>query len=104
MAAGAGDPLDEHDVGRVLEHRAVALLENVSEVLGGAPAGWVVLAHIAQAAGELGDPLAIAGLTSPLNREMGGLDELRTGDQSDPRGAEDFDRREIGRASCRERV
>jgi hypothetical protein len=89
MAAGAGDSLDQHDIGRVLEHRAMALLENVSEVLGGAPSGRVVLAHVAEPAGELGDPLAIGRVALPLDRQVGRLQELGPGYQGDPGSSDD---------------
>src|SRR4029079_13536740 len=67
----------------MLEDRPVTLLENVLEILGGAPARRVMLAHVAKAPGELRDPFAIAGFTLPLDRQMGRLQELGTGDERD---------------------
>ena len=89
VAAAPGDPLDQHHVRAVLEHRAVTLLQDVGQVLGRRPARRVVLAHVAEPPGELGDPLAVARLALPLDREVGGLEELRARDEGDPGLAKD---------------
>jgi len=54
------------------------------------PASRVVLAHVAEPPGELGDSLAVARLALPLDREVGGLEELRARDEGDPGLAKDF--------------
>ena len=61
------------------------------------PAG-IVLAHVAEPAGELGDALAVARLALPLDRQVGRLEELGAGDEGDAGLAEDFhgNRRESG--------
>jgi hypothetical protein len=76
VTTGAGDPLDQHHIGGVLEHGPMALLQDVAQVFRRAPAGRIVLAHIAEPAGKLGEPLAIGRVALPLDRKMGGLDEL----------------------------
>src|SRR4051794_40787714 len=90
VAAGAGDPLNQHHVGRVLEDRPMALLKNVLEIFGGAPARRIVLAHVAEAPGELRDSFAVTRFPLPLDRQMGRLQELGTGDEGDARSADDF--------------
>ena len=90
MAAGARDPLDEHDVGGMLEDRAVALAQDVPQVLGGGSPGGIVLAHVAEPTSELGDPLAVAGFALPLDRQVRRLEELGPGDQGDAGRAKDF--------------
>src|SRR5439155_4585918 len=72
--------------------RAVALLLDVLEVIGRRPACRVVLAHVADPAGELGEALSGGGAALPLHPEVLGLQELGPGDQRDARGAEDFHR------------
>ena len=83
VAAAPGDSLDQHRVGAVLEHRPVPLAEDVPQVLGRGPAGGVVLAHVAEPPGELGDPLAVAGFPLPLHLQVGRLEELGPGDEGD---------------------
>ncbi len=90
VRAGARDPLDQQHVDRVLQHRAVALLLDVLEVFGRRPVCRVVLAHVADPAGELGEALSGGGAALPLHPQVLGLEELGPGDQGDARGAEDF--------------
>ena len=73
----------------MLEDGAVPLPEDVPQILGRRPAGRVVLAHVAQPPGELGDALAVARLALPLDRQVAGLDELRPGNEGDAGLAED---------------
>src|SRR6476620_6423349 len=67
----------------------MTLLENVLEIFGGAPARRIMLAHVAKAPGELRDSFAVAGLTLPLDRQMGRLQKLGAGDECDARSADD---------------
>src|SRR3954470_5231462 len=90
MAAGAGDPLNEHYVGGMLEDRAMTLPEDVPEILRGAPARRIVLAHIAEPSGELRQPLSIGGLPLPFYWKVLWLQELRPSDKGDAGGAEDL--------------
>ena len=53
------------------------------------PAGRVVLAHVAEPPGELGDPLAVARLALPLDRQVRRLEELGPGDEGDAGLAKD---------------
>jgi hypothetical protein len=73
----------------VLEDGAVALPEDVPEIFGGGPARRIVLAHVAQAAGELGDALAVGRLPFPSHRQVGRLEELGTADEGDAGLAKD---------------
>jgi hypothetical protein len=68
----------------------VTLLQDVAEVLSRRTPGGVVLAHVAETPGKLGDPLAITGLALPLDRQVGGLQELGPGYQGDAWLAEDI--------------
>jgi hypothetical protein len=89
VAAGAGDPLDQHHIGAVLEHRAVPLPQDVLEVIRGAPPRRVVLAHVAEPTGELREALPIGGFALPLHRQMRRLEELGPGEERDARLADD---------------
>src|SRR5207247_7979754 len=80
------------DVHRVLEHRAVSLLLDVLEVIGGGAIHRVVLAHVAQPSRVLGEALARRGVAEPADFEMLGLEELGPGDQRDAGFAENFHR------------
>ena len=64
----------------MFEHAAVPLLLDVLEIVPRGPAGRIALTHVAEAAGKLGEPLAVGGLADPLHRQMAGLDELGTGE------------------------
>src|SRR3989440_3589800 len=90
VRAGARDSFDQEHVDRMLQHRTVALLLDVLEVLGRGPVSGVVLAHVADPAGEFGEALAGGGGALPLHPQVLGLEELRSGDQRDARSAEDF--------------
>ena len=67
----------------MLQHRAVALLLDVLEVIGGGALGRVGLAHVAEPAGEFGEPLAVGRFARPLHAEVRRLDELGAGEQRD---------------------
>src|SRR5213083_679054 len=95
VRAGARDALDQQHVDRVLQYRAMALLLDILEVVGRRPVGRVVLAHVADPAGELGEALSGGGATLPLHPEVLGFQELRPGDERDARGAEDFHKSEV---------
>ncbi|MDB4871739.1 MAG: hypothetical protein JWL97_2743, partial [Gemmatimonadales bacterium] len=73
---------EENRVIRVLEHAAVPLLLDVLEVLAGRAARGILLTHVAETAGELGEPLAIGALTQPIDAKMVGLDEGRAREKS----------------------
>ena len=72
------------------DRRGYLTFEDVLEILGGAPARRVMLAHVAEAPSELRDPFAVARLTLPLDRQMGRLQKLRAGDECDARSTDDF--------------
>src|SRR2546430_14555568 len=91
------DPLDQEHVDGVLEHGAMSLLLDVLEVLGRRPVRRVVLAHVADAPRELGEPLAGRSIPLPLHPQVRRLDEPRAGDEGDARGADELLRCE-GRA------
>src|SRR2546425_8121987 len=93
VRAGPRDSLDQKHVHGVLEHRPVALLLNVLEVLGGGAVHGIALAHIAEPARILGQTLAVARFTEPMGGEMLGVDVLWAGDQRDARRAKDLHRR-----------
>src|SRR5256886_12496268 len=76
-------------------HRAMALLLDVLEVVGRRPVSRVVLAHVADPAGELGEALSGGGATLPLHPKVLGFEELGPGDERDARGAEDFHKSEL---------
>src|SRR5258706_134417 len=92
VRAGARDPLDEQYVDGVLQHRAVTLLLDVLEVFRRRPIHRIVLAHVAEPAGVLGETLAVACLPAPLHFEMLWFEELRTGEQRDARRTKHFHR------------
>ena len=68
-------PFEEERVVRVLEHASVSLLLDVLEVLAGHATGRILLAHVAQSAGELGELLSIGALAEPVHLEVIGLNE-----------------------------
>ena len=53
------------------------------------PPRRVVLAHVAEPAGELGEALAVGGLALPLHRQVRRLEELGPGEEGDAGLAED---------------
>ena len=92
---------------RMLEDRPVPLLQDVLEVLGGAPPGGIVLAHVAEPPGELGEALAVGGVTLPCDGQVRRLQELRAGDQGDAWLAENVHRESssrsvVSRQRCRQ--
>ena len=66
----------------MLENAAVALLLDVLEILARHAVGRVLLAHVAETSGKLGEPLAIGALAEPTDLEMIRLKENRARDQS----------------------
>jgi hypothetical protein len=68
----------------------MTLLQDIGQVLRRAPAGRVVLTHVAEPSGKLGYPLAVAGLAHPLDAEVGRLQKLRPGDEGDAGSLDDF--------------
>src|SRR5688572_28491996 len=68
----------------------MALAKDVAQVLRRASARRIVLAHVAQPSGKLGNALAVAGVSLPLHRKVGGLEKLRAGDEGHAGDAEDF--------------
>ena len=62
----------------MLEHAAVPLLLDVLEILARHAVGRVLLAHVAETSGKLGEPLAIGALTEPTDPEMIRLQKDRT--------------------------
>ena len=61
--------LDENRVVRVLEHAAVPLLLDVLEVFARRALRRIVLAHVAQPAGEFREPLAVGAVADPGHRQ-----------------------------------
>ena len=76
-------PLEEQRVVRVLEHRPVPLLLDVLQVLPRAAVRGVLLAHVAEPPGELGEALAVGALAHPLHGEVAGLREVGAGEDGD---------------------
>src|SRR5262245_11823762 len=74
----------------MLQHRPVSLFLDVLEVLGGAAVGRIALAHVADAACELGQPLPARSVALPLYRHVTRFQEFRPGDEGDAGLAEDF--------------
>src|SRR5262249_50160982 len=75
--------LEKNRVVRMLQHAAVSLLLDVLEVLAGLPLRRIVLAHVAQPAGELGELLAAGAVADPIDGKMSGRGERRTGEKGD---------------------
>src|SRR3954469_8714668 len=61
----------------------MSLLLDVLEVFARRPARRIALTHVAQAAGELRQPLAIRMLAEPFHGQVRGLEELRPRQQRD---------------------
>src|SRR5688572_14089251 len=74
----------------MLQHAAMPLLLDVVEVLSRGTLGRIRLAHIAQAAGKLGEALATSSLTEPGDRQVRGFGEVGTREDGDPRFVEEF--------------
>ena len=81
----AAHSLEEERVVRVLEHAAVSLLLDVLQVLARRPARRILLAHVAEPAGELRQPLAVGALSQPVHGQVLGLRERRAREESDAR-------------------
>ena len=74
--------LEQERIVRVLEHAPVSLLLDVLQVLPRRAAGGILLAHVAEAAGKLGQPLAVGAFSEPVNLEMIGLQKDWTREES----------------------
>ena len=61
--------LEENRVVRVLEHAPVSLLLDVLEVLARLALRRIVLAHVAETPGKLGESLAVGALADPAHRQ-----------------------------------
>jgi hypothetical protein len=88
----------------MLEDAAVPLFLDVLEIFARWPAGWILLAHVAETAGKLGETFPVRTLTEPFHGEMRWLDEGRTSKNGDAglgknHGSEIFV--EIGEAATR---
>src|SRR5712691_8574024 len=59
----------------------MSLLLDVLEVLARRPVGWILLAHIAETAGKLRQPLAIGALAEPADVQVVGLQKDRAGEE-----------------------
>ena len=69
----------------MLENAPVSLLLYVLQIIPRRPAGRIFLAHVAEAASILRQPLAVSALAKPFDLEVIGLEEGRTGEKSYPR-------------------
>ena len=74
--------LEQQGIVRVLEDASVPLLLDVLEVVTRRAVGRVLLAHIAETAGKLREPLAIGAFSEPPDLQMIGLDKDRTREKS----------------------
>jgi len=61
----------------VLEHAPVSLLLDVLQILASGSIGRILLAHVTQATGEFGEPLAIGTLAEPADLQVIWLQESR---------------------------
>jgi hypothetical protein len=66
----ATDSLEQKGIVRVLENASMSLLLDVLEVFAGFTVGRVLLAHVAETAGKLCEPLAIGALSEPTDSQM----------------------------------
>jgi hypothetical protein len=78
VGKGAAHAFEEDRVVRVLEDAAMALSLDVLEIILRRAARGIPLAHVAETTGKLGETLAAARVTQPLDGKMGRLRELRT--------------------------
>ena len=62
--------LEKDRVVGVLQHAAVALLLDVLQVLARLSLGRIVLAHVTETAGELGELFAAGALADPIDRQV----------------------------------
>src|ERR1035437_1797481 len=79
------NPLEQQRIARVLEHAAVPLLLDVLDIFPRAAAGGILLAHVAEPAGEFRKPLAVGAVADPVDREMRGLHERGAREERDDR-------------------
>src|SRR6185437_10479790 len=75
--------LEEHRVVGVLQHAPVSLLLDVLQVLPRLPRRRVLLAHVAEPAGEFREPLTVGSLAHPVHGQVSGLAEAWTREQRD---------------------
>jgi hypothetical protein len=59
------------------------LLLDVLQIIARGAIGGIFLAHVAKAAGEFGEPLAIGAFSEPTDFEVIGLEESRTREEGD---------------------
>src|SRR5258708_20459491 len=69
----------------MLEHAAVSLVLDVLQVFARRPPGGIVLTHVAEPPRELRQPLAIAAVALPLDRQMLGFGEIGAREHGDLR-------------------
>ena len=66
----------------MLEDAPVSLLLDVLQIIPGGSVGGILLAHVTESAGELGQTLAIGALSEPFHLEVVGLNKDGTREQS----------------------
>src|SRR5205085_9148654 len=98
----AAHALEEQRVVGVLQYAAVPLLLDVLQVFASGAAGRIVLAHVAEASGELREPLAVGALTLPLHGQVLGPGKRRAREHGDFRLVEEA--RRGGRGSGHVRI
>jgi hypothetical protein len=74
----ATDSLEQKRVVRVLEHASMSLLLDVLQVIAGLSIGRVLLAHVAETAGVLREPLPVGALSEPADFQVIRLQKDRT--------------------------
>jgi hypothetical protein len=77
----AADSFEEERIVRVLENTPVTLLLDVLQIIARRAAGGILLAHVAETTGELGQPLAVGALSEPVDPEVIGFEERRAGEK-----------------------
>ena len=65
----------------MLENASVSLLLDILEVLARCAVGRVLLAHVAETAGKLREPLAIGALSEPADIQVIGLEKDWAGEE-----------------------
>ena len=65
----------------MLENASMSLLLDVLEVLARRPVGRILLAHIAETACKLGQPLALGALSEPADVQVVGLEKDRASEE-----------------------
>src|SRR6266550_2336853 len=77
------DAFQQQRVVGVLEHAAVSLLLDVLQIVARRPVRRVFLTHVTEPAGKFGESLAIGALAEPMDLQMIGFEENRTGEEGD---------------------